>query len=136
MNQLEVTTQDSAALRTKYGEVLNDNQRLEQDNQNLRSELNELRRQQEVCYIFKQIVRSVTKDVYCVKYLLLSGYVCMIIALNTITYTTDVNVAVFKIVFFVQNLHRALRKKHSQIALFFISMKTARYTKKVTFEGD
>lgn len=41
MNQLEVSTQDSAALRTKYGEVMTENQRLEQDNQNLR-------RQQEV----------------------------------------------------------------------------------------
>lgn len=29
MNQLEVSTQDSAALRTKYGEVVTENQRLE-----------------------------------------------------------------------------------------------------------
>lgn len=36
MNQLEVSTQDSAALRTKYGEVVTENQRLEQDNQSLR----------------------------------------------------------------------------------------------------
>lgn len=73
MNQLEVTTQDSAALRTKYGEVLNDNQRLEQDNQNLRSELNELRRQQEVGHISNQLVQLVTK-VYLAEYLLLLSY--------------------------------------------------------------
>lgn len=48
MNQLEVTTQDSAALRTKYSDVLSENQRLEQENQSLRNELSEMRRQQEV----------------------------------------------------------------------------------------
>lgn len=48
MNQLEVTTQDSASLRTKYGDVINEKQRLEQENQSLRNELSELRRQQEV----------------------------------------------------------------------------------------
>lgn len=52
MNQLEVTTQDSAALRTKYGEVINENQRLEQDNQGLRNELSEMHRQQEVSFLF------------------------------------------------------------------------------------
>lgn len=48
MNQLEVSSQDSATLRTKYGDVLSDNQRLEQDIQSLRTELSEMHRQQEV----------------------------------------------------------------------------------------
>ncbi|XP_018325504.1 disks large homolog 5 [Agrilus planipennis] len=48
MNQLEVSSQDSATLRTKYGDVLSENQRLEQDVQSLRTELSELHRQQEV----------------------------------------------------------------------------------------
>lgn len=48
MNQLEVSSQDSSALRTKYGDVLGENQRLEQDIQSLRTELSELHRQQEV----------------------------------------------------------------------------------------
>lgn len=48
MNQLEVSSQDSATLRTKYGDVLGENQRLEQDIQSLRTELSEMHRQQEV----------------------------------------------------------------------------------------
>ncbi|KAF5296629.1 hypothetical protein FQA39_LY12457 [Lamprigera yunnana] len=48
MNQLEVSSQDSATLRTKYGDVLSENQRLEQDIQSLRNELSELHHQQEV----------------------------------------------------------------------------------------
>ncbi|XP_022916732.2 disks large homolog 5 isoform X1 [Onthophagus taurus] len=48
MNQLEVSSQDTAALRTKYGDVLNENQRLEQNIQSLRNELSEYHRQQEV----------------------------------------------------------------------------------------
>lgn len=46
MNQLEVSSQDSASLRTKYSDLLNEKQRLEQENQRLRKELNDVHRQQ------------------------------------------------------------------------------------------
>lgn len=56
MNQLEVSSQDTAALRTKCEDVLNENQRLEQNIHTLRSELSEFHRQQEVsctnCILF------------------------------------------------------------------------------------
>lgn len=57
MNQLEVSSQDSAALRTKYGDVLGENQRLEQDIQSLRTELSELHRQQEVSFFFLLVIK-------------------------------------------------------------------------------
>ncbi|XP_044252659.1 disks large homolog 5 [Tribolium madens] len=47
MNQLEVSSQDSASLRTRYSELLSEKQRLEQENQRLRKELNEVHRQQQ-----------------------------------------------------------------------------------------
>jgi chromosome segregation ATPase len=47
MNQLEVSSQDSASLRTKYSELLNEKQRLEQENQRLRKDLTEVHRQQQ-----------------------------------------------------------------------------------------
>lgn len=39
MNQLEVSSQDSACLRTKYSEILNENKQLQADNQRLLKEL-------------------------------------------------------------------------------------------------
>lgn len=46
MNQLEVSSQDSASLRTRYSELLSDKQILEQENQRLRKELSDVHRQQ------------------------------------------------------------------------------------------
>lgn len=48
MNQLEASAQESAALRTKYADIVNEKQRLEREIQSLRSEINELHCQQEV----------------------------------------------------------------------------------------
>ncbi|KAJ8978068.1 hypothetical protein NQ317_000626 [Molorchus minor] len=41
MNQLEVSSQDSASLRTKYAELLNENKQLQAENQRLMRELHE-----------------------------------------------------------------------------------------------
>lgn len=41
MNQLEVSSQDSACLRTKYAEILNENKQLQAENQRLLKELTE-----------------------------------------------------------------------------------------------
>lgn len=41
MNQLEVTSLDSATLRVKYTELLTENKRLEQENQCVRNDLQE-----------------------------------------------------------------------------------------------
>ncbi|KAJ3662868.1 hypothetical protein Zmor_007188 [Zophobas morio] len=48
MNQLEVSSQDSATLRSKYADLLSEKQRLEQENQRLRKDFADVHRQQEV----------------------------------------------------------------------------------------
>lgn len=48
MNQLEASAQESATLRTKYADLVNEKQRLEREVQALRSEVNDLHCQQEV----------------------------------------------------------------------------------------
>lgn len=45
MNQLEANSQESSALRGKYGELVNDNQRLDREVQGLQKEVSELRLQ-------------------------------------------------------------------------------------------
>lgn len=43
MNQLEATSQESSALRGKYGDLVNDKQRLDREVQALQKEVSELR---------------------------------------------------------------------------------------------
>ena len=45
MNQLEANSQESSVLRGKYGELVNDNQRLDREVQALQKEVSELRLQ-------------------------------------------------------------------------------------------